>query len=67
MLPTERSRSAGAHGAVFDFLCPLWFGRLTNQAQCNEAEAKEKKGSYPSARLLSVAEAQGADFDKTML
>ena len=32
----------GAQGAVFDFLCPLWFGRLTNQAQCNGAEAKEK-------------------------
>ena len=33
----------GAQGAVFDFLCPLWFGRLTNQAQCNVAEVKEKK------------------------
>ena len=32
----------GAQGAVFDFLCPLWFGRLTNQAQCNVAEVKEK-------------------------
>ena len=34
---------AWAHHADFIFfLCPLWFGRLTNQAQCNGAEAKEK-------------------------
>ena len=45
---------------MFDFLCPLWFGRLTNQAQCNEAEVKEKKLKLPFGC------AQGADFDKTM-
>ncbi|MBP5136420.1 MAG: hypothetical protein ILP23_03715, partial [Paludibacteraceae bacterium] len=45
------------HKAEIVFLCPLWFGRLTNQAQCSGAEAKEKKLKLPFGC------AHGAVFD----
>ena len=62
-LVPERSRSAELMVAIF---CSLWFGRLTNQAQCNGAEVERKKGNV-KLPFGSVAERSRSISRKAIL